>query len=364
MKPMKPMKRMTCMTGVFRHTAAVGMLLVAGALATGGAEGAAQSGEIRLRMIAVLDEADAEAIQGQLAAGAPFDELARQFSVDPSSEVGGALGALPRNGLREDFSTALRGVAPGQTSPIFPMDNGFVLLHVYDAEDEAWMEARNRASEAFESGDDAGAEELLKEAVDHASALGAGDPRHAQALAELASFYQYRLALYPEALALYQRTLEIQEQVLGAVSPTLANTLNNIAENHFMSARFAEAERFYNRALAIYQRANGYEDAAVAGTLVNLARLYESQNQFARSQTLYAQSLSILENLLGASHIDLVGTLASLAFVHHAQSHYPDAARLYRRALGILEPEVGVRDPNVVEMRRALDQVLRNQPLF
>lgn len=323
-----------------------------------------RQGEIRLRMIAVLDEGEAEAISQQLDSGAPFDQLAREFSVDPSAEAGGALGALPRDGLREEFERALAGVGPGETSPVFPFENGFVLLHVHDPDEEAWMEARNRASEAFESGNDADAEQLLKDALARASALGSNDPRHAMAMTELASFYQYQLALYPEALDLYRRALEIQEQVLGPNSPALANTLNNVAENHFASGSFPDAERFYNRALAIFERVNGYEDPAVAGTLSSLGRLYESQNQFARSQTLYAQALSILENELGARHIDLVPTLVDLAFVHHAQSHYADAAQLYRRALGILEPELGSEDPNVVEMRRALDRVLRNEPLF
>ncbi len=323
-----------------------------------------QEGEIRLRMIAVLDEGEAAAIQEQLDSGAPFDQLARQSSVDPSAGAGGLLGTLPVDGLRDEFRRALAGVGPGETSPVFPFENGFVMLHVYDSNEEAWMEARNRASEAFESGNDPDAEQFLKDALSRASALGSSDPRHAMAMTELASFYQYQLALYPEALALYRRALEIQEQVLGPNSPTLANTLNNVAENHFASGRFPDAERFYNRALAIFERVNGYDDPVVAGTLSSLGRLYESQNQFARSQTLYVQALSILENELGARHIDLVPTLVDLAFVHHAQAHFGDAAQLYRRALGILEPELGAEDPNVVEMRRALDRVLRNEPLF
>jgi tetratricopeptide (TPR) repeat protein len=58
---------------------------------------------------------------------------------------------------------------------------------------------------------------------------------------------------YAEAEPLYQRSLAIREQALGAEHPDVAQSLNNLAELYRAQGRYAEAEPLYARSLAIEQ---------------------------------------------------------------------------------------------------------------
>ena len=66
----------------------------------------------------------------ELEKGADFAVLARQKSVDATSLDGGLLGKVDPSTLREELRTAVRGLAPGQLSPVFRIPSGFAIVKV------------------------------------------------------------------------------------------------------------------------------------------------------------------------------------------------------------------------------------------
>jgi foldase protein PrsA len=73
-----------------------------------------------LRIIAVADEAAQRRVDGELAAGKSFADVARALSVDPSARDGGMLGEIPFDGLGDQAKAALNNAVKGSVSGWVP----------------------------------------------------------------------------------------------------------------------------------------------------------------------------------------------------------------------------------------------------
>ena len=322
----------------------------------------AQTDGVRFRMIAVGTESDAASLHDELAAGAPFDELALQYSIDPSGEAGGTMGPIPLGSLRQEYRDALAPLAPGETSPTIALDDGFLIFHLTSPQEERWMDQRNAGLAAYDQEAYEDAEEYLNAAVSEAEALGSTDLRFVHSLAELGGFYQVR-ERYAEARPLYQRVFEIQALELGIDDAAVGETLNNLAEGFRLQGLFDEAEPLYLRSLANLEGSLGRDHPTVGIILNNLALLHQVQSQHARAQPLFLQSLAIMEQNLEPDDPNLAPTLTNLGGAYHAQANYAEAGRMYRRAIALMEPVVGDQDPFVREIRRLLNAASGRRPL-
>ena len=322
----------------------------------------AQNDEIRFRLIAVSTESDAALLREEIEGGAPFDELAGLYSIDPSGANGGSLGPIPFESMRQEYQNALEGLAPGETSPAIALDNAFLIFHRSSSQEERWMDQRNAGLAALEQEQYEDAEEFFNVAVARAEELGITDLRFARSMLELASFYQFQ-ERYAEAQSLYERVLEIQALEVGLDHAVVGETLNNLAEVNRMQNLFAEAEPLYLRSLANFERSLGRDHLNVGIVLNNLGILYQLQNQHGRAQPLFLQSLEIMEQNVEVDDVTIAPTLANLGRAYHAQANYAEAGRTYRRALALLEPVVGSEDSIVREIRRDLNAASGRRPL-
>jgi tetratricopeptide (TPR) repeat protein len=91
-----------------------------------------------------------------------------------------------------------------------------------------------------------------------------------------AGYYLHEQGRYAEAEPLYQRSLQIREQQLGADHPHVATSLNNLALLYRSQGCYGDAEPLFVRSLAISERRLGADHPDVATSLNNLALLYES----------------------------------------------------------------------------------------
>ncbi len=75
--------------------------------------------------------AEADAARQALQAGANFPVLAKEKSIDPSSDDGGYLGSLREAHLPPDQRNLLLRMRPGQVTPVLRVPNGFAILTVF-----------------------------------------------------------------------------------------------------------------------------------------------------------------------------------------------------------------------------------------
>jgi tetratricopeptide (TPR) repeat protein len=103
---------------------------------------------IPLRILVLNSAEEAARVRVELEKGADFAVLARQKSVDATSLDGGLLGKVDPSTMREEIRTALRGLAPGQISPVFRMPSGFAVVKVLAPGEVAGIEEFQRARQA------------------------------------------------------------------------------------------------------------------------------------------------------------------------------------------------------------------------
>jgi tetratricopeptide (TPR) repeat protein len=190
--------------------------------------------------------------------------------------------------------------------------------------------------------------------------FGPTHPTVATSLNNLAELYRAQ-GKYGEAESLYRQSLTIKEKNLGEDHPSIATGLNNLAELYRAQGKYEEAEPLYLRSLAILEKQLGENHPLVASSLNNLALLYKSQGKYAEAELLYRRSLAIDEKVYGENHPDIATSLNNLAGLYLAQGKYAEAEPLYRRSLAIREKQLGENHPLVASSLNNLAGLYQSQ---
>ena len=125
-------------------------------------------------------------------------------------------------------------------------------------------------------------------------ALGAAHPTTALTMLNLADVLQAQKK-YAEAEKLQRIVLPIFEKVHGEDSKT-ATALNNLGANLQVQARFKEAEPYLRRALLMKEKTLGAMNPSVAHTLNNLADVCEALGRKDEAVKLRARAVAIQKN--------------------------------------------------------------------
>lgn len=94
--------------------------------------------KVNLRMIRLRDEDEAKTILDDLKKGGDFSYLAREKSVDPSSEKGGDIGWVETNQLSDDINKAIQVAKEGDILGPFP-ETGYAIIEFRGLEKGAYI---------------------------------------------------------------------------------------------------------------------------------------------------------------------------------------------------------------------------------
>jgi len=134
------------------------------------------------------------------------------------------------------------------------------------------------------------------------------DPRREAELAHGLGGLAYRAERYDDALTHYQRALRLQQDLLSPDDPTIARTLNHIANVLIMLDDFDDAERYIERSLAIRRGVLGEHHPLVAAALNNLVLVHLGRKDLAAARVVLAQAESITGGIDGP-HAEVVAEL-------------------------------------------------------
>jgi peptidyl-prolyl cis-trans isomerase C/foldase protein PrsA len=87
---------------------------------------------VRAAQIVVKTEAEARRLQGELARGVSFAELARRYSLSPDAKLGGDLGWFGRGDMPPEFEAVCFTLPVGQVSDVVASPYGYHLFHLID----------------------------------------------------------------------------------------------------------------------------------------------------------------------------------------------------------------------------------------
>ena len=153
--------------------------------------------------------------------------------------------------------------------------------------------------------------------------------------------YLLECAQYEQARLYIQRAHDIRVQLFGATHPSVAESLNHLAELLYYQGSYAQAEQLHLQTLTIRQQYLEADHLDIATSLNNLAGLYWIQGRYREAEPLYQQALQIREKALGGQHLDVAETLQNLAYLYYNQEKYQQAEPLYQRALAISQQILG-----------------------
>ncbi len=163
-----------------------------------------------------------------------------------------------------------------------------------------------------------------------------------------------------QALASYQASLELREQLLGAEHSEVAIALNNIGVVHWEQGDYPKALAALERALAIHVLSLGSNHPEVAGTRMNIGLVLLEQQQLDRALVVMREAQADYRASLGPAHTETGLAGLNLALVHYEREELDDALReaedaraVLRDALGSAHPYVAIANHVVGKIQRA-----------
>jgi tetratricopeptide (TPR) repeat protein len=196
------------------------------------------------------------------------------------------------------------------------------------------------------------AEAALRAAADQVRPLGKQDPRYAATLLQLATVLRYQ-ARYTDAETVLQQVLAAARGTRGDRNLIQAEALNSLAGVYRAQGKFHESAPLYREALAaatdvlgpghpdlsrfqlpdLPQSSSSPSRPSVAASLDNLADLYRAQGKFDQAEALYKKALEIAEHQGEPGHPEIITCLNNLADLYAAQGKQEEAEQLYERAM-------------------------------
>lgn len=174
--------------------------------------------------------------------------------------------------------------------------------------------------------------------------LGPEHPELALSLTNLATVHYWK-GEYLKGIGFSRRALEVQERALGPDHPDYALSLVGLGIAHFSMGKYAEARDLLERARGVQERAMGPESPDLASTLNNLAAAHMELGDYTTAQPLFERAVKLKEKLLGESHPLVASSLTSLGAVHYLKKEYESARTLHERAMAIQAQALGEKHP-------------------
>ncbi|WP_224085533.1 tetratricopeptide repeat protein [Nostoc sp. MS1] len=176
----------------------------------------------------------------------------------------------------------------------------------------------------------------------------------------LSRFYQGQ-GLYTQAEPWNQQCLSTVQNRFGDNHPSVATSLNNLAELYDYQGKYDQAEPLLLQALELRQRLLGDNHLDVAASLNCLAGLYYSQGKYDQAEPLLLQALELRQRLLGDNHLDVAASLNCLAGLYYSQGKYDQAEPLLLQALELLQRLLGDNHPDVATSLNNLAELYNSQ---
>jgi serine/threonine protein kinase len=144
-----------------------------------------------------------------------------------------------------------------------------------------------------------------------------------------------------EALAAYQRALQLADRALGPDHVRRSNILGNLGNLHRKEGQHEEALKVLGDALALRERLSGPQHPVAGSIHYTLAQTWLEQRDFAKARAHALRALDIHLASVGPEH-PLVGSTYDLVGESHLEEkQYQPALEAYEKALAIKEKKLG-----------------------
>lgn len=232
--------------------------------------------------------------------------------------------ALRRGGRFQEAETAVRRAL------------GLYQSSLGDGDDIRLAMAKdNLGSLLAESGDDAGAEPLLREALAMKRRIyPQGQISVLNALNHLGDVLQ-RVGNHDEAEALLGEALELSRRLFGDEHPMVASVLNRRGTALSRRGELTAAEELLRESLDMRERLLGEDHPDVSESLNNLAVVLREQEKYVEAEAMLRRSIALDRRQLGDAHPYVAQGLGNLASIADRRAGCSEAEPILREALEV-----------------------------
>ena len=212
-------------------------------------------------------------------------------------------------------------------------------------------ERLNRAIDLFNSGDDKGANAVLKE-----EEIDSDIERNIK-LIELGeegkkglitNINEYRLKIkilhgslneedYERIVALRKKVLDLCIRLYGEHSHEVAVEYSELAKEYGLIDNYAESQLNYERAIDLHKRLGLDNTLSYADLIRGLGRLHVTNNMYLKGKPYLEQALAIIKENFGESNLTYVKALRDMSLFYRNMELYDEAIESASKALKILE---------------------------
>ena len=186
---------------------------------------------------------------------------------------------------------------------------------------------------------------IYAKADDWASRSAYDKEKYAKLLFDYAQFHN-KYGHYPEAKQIYLRQIPMSEELYGTNSTDTATSYNEIGLVYNSKGDYEKALEYYVKALDIREKVLGKEHPDTATSYNNIGTVYDDKGDYDKALEYYFKALDIHENVLGKEHPSTATSYNNIGLVYCKQGIYDKALEYYFKALHIDEKVLGKEHPN------------------
>ena len=160
------------------------------------------------------------------------------------------------------------------------------------------------------------------------------------------SQFLYDYGKYKEAEPVYLRLVSLREGTKGKENSYTATSYNDIGTTYYNQGDYPKALEYHFKALDIREKVQGKEHPDTAASYNNIGGVYYSQGDYTKALDYYFKALDIKEKVLGKEHPSTATSYNNIGSVYDDQGDYTKALEYYQKALDIREKVLGKEHPD------------------
>ncbi|CAM4826026.1 unnamed protein product [Rotaria magnacalcarata] len=171
---------------------------------------------------------------------------------------------------------------------------------------------------------------------------------------------KYSLGNYAEAIAFYEKALQICQQTLPPNHPNLAASYNNLASVYVNMHNYVEALSFAEKSIKISEESLPANHPDLAAAYNNIGGLYFRMGEYSMALTFHQKDLEIRQKALPCNHPSLATSYHNIGLLHNTMGHYSEALSFHDKALGIQKKILPPNHPDLAQTCDSIGSVYEN----
>ncbi|CAF1180533.1 unnamed protein product [Rotaria sp. Silwood1] len=140
---------------------------------------------------------------------------------------------------------------------------------------------------------------------------------------------------YREAIANYEKSLEIRQQFLGPNHPSMTRSYNNIGLVYHSMGEYSKALTYHEKALEIRQKSLRPDDPVLASSYNNIGMVYENIGEYSQALSHYQKALEIRQKSLPPNHPELASSYNNIGNTYGGMGENSKELLYHEKALEI-----------------------------